>query len=810
MVVWQKMLVMVAAVLIAAAALPSTEAEAQQAGPIEWVGGYFQPMDFSADWTYGGSVFRANGCDRDPSTGTRPNPGGGNIDDIRWYFLDRYHLALDLNGPSDVDDGTVRAIAFGTVVGKEPQFGNGGQGVFLEHTAADGSTFIAGYGHLDFDDFAGITNGQTYEAGEEIGVLTDPIPGVHPAHLHFSISTNRSTALDPSTREAVLQCSQWVDTEPGPNYGFHDPVPFLTQHPVEAEDPEPAPFSISMVLVVDASGSMTRNDAQGRRLDAGRAYVTSSLPEDEVGVISFNDTVQRLSEPVLVGANREEIRRLVEGIGSSGETDLVGGVLEACDMLADAKAPRRAAILLTDGLPTIRPYRGEASCFDDNEWQLFTIGLGSGVDAQLLTDMAETGNGFYTPLTEATNLVCVFQQIRATIDKTAISTCDETALIQPRQTISLLELIRTSLRQMTFTNVWGGSDIEMTLTSPSGRRIDRQTTATDVVTDVGSTYETITVVEPEVGEWKVDLYGADIPTGGEPFTYSSVQIPVQTRDSDGDGIDDAVDNCVDVPNPDQTDSDSDHIGDACDEAPPQTEGALVVRAKGDTGDERFQVVVGGEVVHSQNVSTDWHDYDVGVADDVEVADIQIASINDAYRLPYDRNLRVDYIELEGTRYQSEAPETLSTGTYRSSSPCRPGHQRSEALHCNGYFQYAQRTGSAELIVRAKGDTGDERLQVRVGASVVAEFSLDTSYRDHSAPLPDGSTIADVKVVFVNDAVKGSYDRNVRVDYVELDGKRHQSEAPTTFGTGTYRPSSRCQPGHLRSEALHCNGYFRYS
>jgi hypothetical protein len=38
-------------------------------------------------------------------------------------------------------------------------------------------------------------------------------------------------------------------------------------------------------------------------------------------------------------------------------------------------------------------------------------------------------------------------------------------------------------------------------------------------------------------------------------------------DSDGDGISDYFDNCVDIPNPQQEDFDGDNVGDVCDNCP---------------------------------------------------------------------------------------------------------------------------------------------------------------------------------------------------------------------------------------------------
>jgi len=66
-----------------------------------------------------------------------------------------------------------------------------------------------------------------------------------------------------------------------------------------------------------------------------------------------------------------------------------------------------------------------------------------------------------------------------------------------------------------FSSKWGGSDVVMTLISPSGRVIDRNNADPDVVHAYGPTWEFYGVENPEAGEWLVELYGADVPEGGE-------------------------------------------------------------------------------------------------------------------------------------------------------------------------------------------------------------------------------------------------------------------------------------------------------
>ena len=62
------------------------------------------------------------------------------------------------------------------------------------------------------------------------------------------------------------------------------------------------------------------------------------------------------------------------------------------------------------------------------------------------------------------------------------------------------------------------------------------------------------------GSWKVSMDAARAVHAG---TVSSAPVP----DADDDGVPDENDNCVNDPNPNQTDSDNDDVGDACDECP---------------------------------------------------------------------------------------------------------------------------------------------------------------------------------------------------------------------------------------------------
>jgi len=95
----------------------------------------------------------------------------------------------------------------------------------------------------------------------------------------------------------------------------------------------------------------------------------------------------------------------------------------------------------------------------------------------------------------------------------------------------------------TFSSSWTGSDVVMSLVTPSGRTVDRSSVDPDVIHLNGPTFEAYSIINPEAGEWTMQLFGADVPPGGEQVSLSVTTIEASVLDADGDGVLDGDDQC---------------------------------------------------------------------------------------------------------------------------------------------------------------------------------------------------------------------------------------------------------------------------
>ena len=115
---------------------------------------------------------------------------------------------------------------------------------------------------------------------------------------------------------------------------------------------------------------------------------------------------------------------------------------------------------------------------------------------------------------------------------------------------------------------------------------------------------------------------------------------------------------------------------------------VVIRAMGFPSDNIYPTMVlkaKNIEVKRWNVTASMVDYKADVGN-VSISDLTVHFINDA-NVNGDRNLKVDYLKLGDTVYQTEDPSTYSKGSWSVGTNCDPGFKSLETLHCNGYLQY---------------------------------------------------------------------------------------------------------------------------
>src|SRR5690606_8456484 len=100
-----------------------------------------------------------------------------------------------------------------------------------------------------------------------------------------------------------------------------------------------------------------------------------------------------------------------------------------------------------------------------------------------------------------------------------------------------------------------------------------------------------------------------------------------------------------------------------------------------------------------------------------------------------------------------------------------------------------------ITVRARGTNGDERINLRVGGTTVASWTLTTSNQNYTYT---GGASGDIQVEFTNDGTN----RDVILDYIPVNGETRQAE-DMEYNTATYA-NNQCGGGSY-SDTMHCNG-----
>lgn len=172
---------------------------------------------------------------------------------------------------------------------------------------------------------------------------------------------------------------------------------------------------VAMALVIDRSGSMT-----GLPLSMAKEACNATLGvlegNDLIEVIAFDSQPTRFVK-IQPARYRARIERSISTILPGGGTEIFHSLDMAYQDLAATEARRKHIILLTDGnAGSDGIYELAATAFAEGI-TITTVGLGGGVNASLLSMIAEAGGGRFHEAEEPTRLPRIFTRETELISK---------------------------------------------------------------------------------------------------------------------------------------------------------------------------------------------------------------------------------------------------------------------------------------------------------------------------------------------------------------------------------------------------------
>lgn len=166
---------------------------------------------------------------------------------------------------------------------------------------------------------------------------------------------------------------------------------------------------VNLTLLIDVSGSMKDNDKMVGAREGAAAFVDQLADNDVLTLVAFSTSQAVVFENLLIGPNRDAIKRDISQLTPQGGTALYDSIAFSIDRMKLDPTRINALVVLTDGedrdskrFPSGDPnsvtrlmqqYGQQAE--RDNDVAIFTIGYGAEASQDALTQIANQGRGAF-------------------------------------------------------------------------------------------------------------------------------------------------------------------------------------------------------------------------------------------------------------------------------------------------------------------------------------------------------------------------------------------------------------------------------
>lgn len=205
---------------------------------------------------------------------------------------------------------------------------------------------------------------------------------------------------------------------------------------------------------------------------------------------------------------KQNAKNAIDGISAGGMTSIGAGLRAAYNELVNKGDPSHphSIVLMSDGWHNTAPHPDTVLPDIRNaNIRVFTIGLGAGADASLLSHIAHDSGGgggeyYYSP--GSGELSAIYNAIAGVVRaESTVKTV--TGSVQQGETITHKVDIDPTIDIATFTVTWTSGTLNLELKRPNGSKVDPSDPGVSHTKE--ATYETYTIDNPMVGEWTMEI-----------------------------------------------------------------------------------------------------------------------------------------------------------------------------------------------------------------------------------------------------------------------------------------------------------------
>ncbi len=263
-----------------------------------------------------------------------------------------------------------------------------------------------------------------------------------------------------------------------------------------------------IVLLLDSSGSMQRNNSQQLR-DRGASLLVRFLTEqDRLAIIQFDSETKVISELTTIDLkNLKSVDDLILSASVEGRfTDLESPVAQALEMLIVKGRPEaiKCVVLITDGKMDPNPKIGSAEKLTETLFKvdleryrkhsakLFTIAISEEADRDLLARMAAETGGNHWFAKDINTIHRSFSDLFLTLKKPQVLEADHNGFE-----------IEAGTQEVTFYVGRKDPVAEIEIINPQGQEISNTNIPAGFRWFKGEMFDVITVSSPTPGKWAV-------------------------------------------------------------------------------------------------------------------------------------------------------------------------------------------------------------------------------------------------------------------------------------------------------------------